>query len=90
MTSLPHTHTRTHKNPEFDDDPFSDNGLLCPTIPPLWRQMQISALAAPASPDGPAHRFASMLNVVAGYLNKHGYQDAALLLLDEADLANNS
>lgn len=31
MTSLPHTHTRTHKNPEFDDDPFSDNGLLCPS-----------------------------------------------------------
>lgn len=60
------------------------------TVPPLWRQMQISALAAPASPDGPAHRFASMLNVVAGYLNNHGHQDAAFLLLDEADLAKKS
>jgi hypothetical protein len=30
MTSLPHTHTRTYKNPEFNDDPFSDNELLCP------------------------------------------------------------
>ena len=49
--------------------------------------MQASALAAPPSPDGPAHRFASMLNIVAGYLNKHGHQDAAFLLLDEADLA---
>ena len=55
---------------------------------PLWRQMQVSALTGPPSADGPAHRFASMLNVVAGYLNKHGYQDAAFLLLDEADLAN--
>jgi hypothetical protein len=52
--------------------------------------MQISALAAPASPDGPGHRFASMLNVVAGYLNKHGHQDAAFLLLNEADLADKS
>lgn len=52
--------------------------------------MQISALAAPPSPDGPAHRFASMINVVAGYLNNHGHQDAAFLLLDEADLANKS
>jgi hypothetical protein len=60
------------------------------TAPPLWRQMQISALAAPASPDGPGHRFASMLNVVAGYLNKHGHQDAAFLLLNEADLADKS
>ena len=30
MPSLPHTHSRTYKNPRFDDDPFSDNGLLCP------------------------------------------------------------
>lgn len=58
--------------------------------PPLWRQMQVSGLAAPASPDGPGHRFASMLNVVAGYLNKHGHQEAAFLLLDEADLADKS
>ena len=28
--TLPNTHTRTHKNAEFNDDPFSDNGLLCP------------------------------------------------------------
>jgi hypothetical protein len=55
--------------------------------PALWRQMHTSALAAPPSPDGPAHRFASMLDVVAGYLNKHGHQDAAFLLLAEADQA---
>jgi hypothetical protein len=57
------------------------------TEAPLWRQMQTSALAAPVSPDGPAARFASMLNVVAGYLNKHGHQEAAFLLLAEADTA---
>jgi hypothetical protein len=55
--------------------------------PPLWRQMQVSALAAPVSPDGPAARFAAMLNVVAGYLNKQGHQEAAFLLLAEADTA---
>lgn len=57
------------------------------TTTPLWRQMKASALAAPPSADGPGHRFASMLNIVAGYLNKHGHQDAAFLLLDEVDLA---
>jgi hypothetical protein len=31
-----------------------------------------------------------MLNVIAGYLNKHGHQEAAFLLLDEADLADKS
>ena len=30
MPTLPTTHTRTNINPEFDEDPFSDNGLLCP------------------------------------------------------------
>lgn len=30
MASLPHTHTRTYKNPEFNDDPFSENELVCP------------------------------------------------------------
>lgn len=52
---------------------------------PLWRQMHASATAAPPSPEGPAHRYASILNVVAGFLNTHGHKDAAFLLLDEAD-----
>lgn len=51
---------------------------------PLWRQMHASATAAPPSADGPAHRYASILDVVAGFLCVHGYEEAAFLLLDES------
>lgn len=54
---------------------------------PLWQHMQNAALAEPASPLGPQRRYAAMLRIISGFLNTKGQQQAAFLLLDEADQA---
>ena len=52
---------------------------------PLWKHMKNAAIAEPPSPLGPERRYAAMLRIVAGFLNTQGHQQAAFLLLDQAD-----
>ena len=47
--------------------------------------MKNAAIAEPPSPLGPERRYAAMLRIVAGFLNTQGHQQAAFLLLDQAD-----
>jgi hypothetical protein len=54
---------------------------------PLWKHMKNAAIAEPPSPLGPQRRYAAMLRIVAGFLNTQGHQQAAFLLLDQADQA---
>jgi hypothetical protein len=56
---------------------------------PLWRELHACATAAPPSPDGPGHRYAAMLRVLAMMSSAEVEPGAvSIWLLSEADRAD--